>query len=209
MVFINVSINYHSTVTFKYSEGKANNMGMGTLEEKLEEKKPLIDKFKDWFYSDDNFYFRPKSFEKYKDGLIYRTLGVKFFKKYIPTGGSWINKKFLGQRIRKEFDKKPQLLGYERWTRIYETIHVPFFILMTACMGYEFHRGGILDMIDTTIINAVINFYPVILQRYNRALISNYLDKEKSNIEDFKENPDKYIHENFIKKRILKENTKV
>jgi hypothetical protein len=111
-----------------------------------------------------NLYFSPKSFEKNRK--LYRLLGVHIFKKFLPTGGDYVVRY---AKIRMIPDSSAEALeAYERCTRVYETIHVIFFFL------YIFLPSSFLSNL---LLNLVINVYPIMTQRYNRARIDCILKK--------------------------------
>jgi hypothetical protein len=111
-------------------------------------------------------YFYPKSFER--SGKLYESLGVRTFKKYCPTGEVW--NKCLNYRDVKG-NSTEDLRNYEKQTRIFEGIHVVGGIAFFALFGLN--PIGLLT-------NALINFYPVITQRYNRSRIQNIVEKREA-----------------------------
>ena len=78
-------------------------------------------------------YFGPRFFEKKGDGALYRWLGVHYFKKIVPTWGSFVNRLFNYHPIAsaKPIEKKEEALrDWELGTRFYEGAH----LVLGACI---------------------------------------------------------------------------
>jgi glycosyl-4,4'-diaponeurosporenoate acyltransferase len=121
-------------------------------------------------------YFKPKAFEFYRDKTIYELVGIKIFKKYLPTTGDIIRKKrkIIQINIGSE-DKKNELYKYEKKTRNYEWRHligVLIFIVLTLLLD---RKLTIFDWVLLPFLNLYINIYPIFLQRYNRIRIIKVL----------------------------------
>ena len=129
------------------------------------------------FYAKKNNYFKPQDWERWKDGLVYKCLGVDFFKTVVPTQGRIISKIFDLHPIRKAENKEEGLKEYEPWTRLYETVHLVGGSICTIANGMIFIDKGIEEALPGIIANLAVNIYPVMLQRYNRAMIYNALEK--------------------------------
>jgi hypothetical protein len=125
-------------------------------------------------------YWEPKLFERRNGASFYEKIGIRFFKKYLPTSGdlvrrlSPINKNSLAGGV-SEVSGDKNLLGYEFWTRKNETVHLMGGLAMAALV---FIPGGTTTSILLVQLgNLLINVYPVLLQRYNRARLYNALDR--------------------------------
>ncbi len=127
-------------------------------------------------------YFRPKKCEYYRDKTIYDLIGIKIYKKYLPTTGDLARRK---KRIKQinigNSNKYEELYRYERKTRNYEWRHIIGAFLFVA-IRFLFDSNLRLTIIDVTLLpamNLYINIYPIFLQRYNRIRILNILKKNK------------------------------
>ena len=66
-------------------------------------------------------YFRPKRFEYYRNRTIYELIGIKIYKKYLPTTGDLVRRKKKIKQIDLTISNKfEELYRYERKTRNYE-----------------------------------------------------------------------------------------
>lgn len=127
-------------------------------------------------------YFRPKKFEYYRDITIYELIGIKIYKKYLPTTGDLVRRRRKIQQINPaSADRFEELYRYERKTRNYEWRHIIGAILFVV-FRFLFDSSFRLTLIDFTILpamNLYINIYPIFLQRYNRIRILRILKKHK------------------------------
>jgi len=121
-------------------------------------------------------YFKPKSFECFRTKTIYDFIGIKAYKKYLPTTGDLMRRwRKIKQIDLTQSDKISQLYQYEKQTRTYEWRHIigaVLFILFTSMLEREL---TIYDWILLPILNLYINIYPIFLQRYNRIRILKVL----------------------------------
>ena len=125
-------------------------------------------------------YFKPKSFERWDDGKIYRWLGVKHFKKILPTGGDYVARWIGWRPIANASSKEEGLRDYEKLTRSLELIHSVLFPLYTTSMIQDLTDGDLESAGWMLIKNLAVNVYPIMVQRYNRARIYNALDRIES-----------------------------
>ena len=114
-----------------------------------------------------DFWFDPKSFESEE---MYEKLGIRTFKKYIPTGEvtSKLVWKLTHQNAFIGGSSEKDLRNFERFTRIYETIHLYFLPIAAASIGISLSRGDLGSAAFTAGMSTLVNVYPVLLQRYNR-----------------------------------------
>lgn len=120
-----------------------------------------------------DIYFKPKSFER--SCRVYRWLGVPYFKKILMGTIGKLRKKGEPNTYRIGKDRSiDSLLDFETATRLNETAHA---IIAPFCAYFSY-----LDFATDPekgiafAIGAVLNFYIVMLQRYNRARIYNTLE---------------------------------
>ena len=101
---------------------------------------------------------------------MYENLGIKTFKKYIPTGdiASKLVWKLTHKNVFIARSSEQDLRNYEKWTRIYETIHLSFLPIMAASIGFSLPMGDLGAAAFMAGINTLVNVYGVLLQRYNR-----------------------------------------
>lgn len=121
-------------------------------------------------------YFEPKTYEFYGGKTIYEWVGIKTYKKYLPTTGDIIRKRRNITQIKiSNSNKLEELYKYERKTRNYEWRHIMgaiIFILLSVMVDKKL---TIFDWIFLPILNLYINIYPIFLQRYNRIRIIRVL----------------------------------
>ena len=123
-----------------------------------------------------SLYFKPKTFELYRDRTIYELIGIRIYKKYLPTTGDIVRQRRKITQISKA-DKIYELYKYERQTRNYEWRHligVLIFILLTLLID---RKLTVFDWALLTVLNLYINIYPIFLQRYNRIRIIKVLQR--------------------------------
>lgn len=121
-------------------------------------------------------YFKPKTFEFYRDKTIYEWIGIKTYKKYLPTTGDIVRKRRNITQIKiSRTDKIKELHKYERKTRNYEWRHLMgmiIFILLTCMLNRKLTA---FDWVFLPFLNLFINVYPIFLQRFNRIRIIKIL----------------------------------
>ncbi|MBK6355057.1 MAG: hypothetical protein IPF46_17120 [Saprospiraceae bacterium] len=121
-------------------------------------------------------YFSPKTFEFYRDRTIYDLIGIKIYKKYLPTTGDIVRQKRKITQIKiSNTGKINELYKYERKTRNYEWRHVMGAIIFIGLTLMLYRKLTIFDWIFLPILNLYINIYPIFLQRYNRIRIIKVL----------------------------------
>lgn len=128
-------------------------------------------------------YLQPKKFESFRGRSIYEFIGIKFYKKYLPTSGDlvrkWENKVQLNSR---NSTRSTELLQLEKQTRKFEYRHLIgtlLFIMMVFVINKPLNVTDSMFLIS---LNLYVNIYPILLQRHNRIRILNALIKsgEKS-----------------------------
>jgi len=130
-------------------------------------------------------YFRPSAVERWRDGLLYRLLGVHLFGALIPTGGIVI------RRVTKARMAPYTLPGHSLAAArafyyracVFEALHLPFFLTLVALAA---HRGltGRPDLaIEDSVVNLLANVYPVMHHRRTRARIVRLLARRRGRME--------------------------
>ncbi len=121
-------------------------------------------------------YFEPKTFEFYGGKTIYEWVGIKTYKKYLPTTGDIIRKRRNITQIKiSNSDKLEELYNYEKKTRNYEWRHIIGVIIFILLIIMFDKKLTIFDWIFLSLLNLFINIYPIFLQRYNRIRIISVL----------------------------------
>ena len=123
------------------------------------------------------FYFKPKTFEFYRDRTIYDFIGIKIYKKYLPTTGDIVRQKRKITQIKNSnADRINELYKYERKTRNYEWRHIIGAIIFVVLTHILDRKLTVFDWIFLPILNMYVNMYPIFLQRYNRIRIIKVLN---------------------------------
>jgi glycosyl-4,4'-diaponeurosporenoate acyltransferase len=123
-------------------------------------------------------YFKPKKFELYRNKTIYEFVGIKVYKKYLPTTGDIVRKWRNIVQIRPDRSKRiSELYRYERQTRTYEIRHIIGTIVFVALVFVVDKKLNLFDMAFLTALNLYVNIYPIILQRHNRIRVIKVLLK--------------------------------
>ncbi len=105
-------------------------------------------------------------------GRFYRRLGVRFYKRYLPTSGDLVSRRRGITRItRAHGDLGGSLIRYERRTRSYEGRHIVGALSMLALTWWSITFHGKGNWIILLAANLLINGYPIMLQRYNRVRV--------------------------------------
>lgn len=123
-------------------------------------------------------YFRPKKIEYFRNKTIYDLIGIKIFKKYLPTTGDLARRRKKIKQIElTSSDRYKELYRYELKTRNYEWRHIIgaiIFVVIRFLFDSEL-RFTIWDLTLLPLMNLYINIYPIFLQRYNRIRILKIL----------------------------------
>jgi hypothetical protein len=157
---------------------------MNVINKAIEVSTPEAEKAPPWFREVvkkiADAWFDPKSFEQ--NPKLYEKLGVRTFKKYMPTSGDLVYrlvwKRFgAGDQIEPTLES---MKSYEKYTRLYEGIHLTALGIGTATMTEQLLSGQIEGAVFTAAINTLVNVYPILLQRYNRSRLYKVINKMES-----------------------------
>lgn len=114
-------------------------------------------------------YFKPKTFESHRDKTVYDYLGIKTYKKYLPTTGDIVRRWTKRKQIKfGQDDKIGELYKYERQTRKYEWRHIIGFIVFIILTFMIERSLTVIDCLILISLNLYINVFPILLQRHNR-----------------------------------------
>jgi hypothetical protein len=121
-------------------------------------------------------YFKTREFEK--SGKLYEALGVRYFKKIVPTGGDYfmsiVRKGFKNAKM---IDGKTFIPWYNNMTKFYESMHLVGFFAMGSIDYEHLINGRYKQAAMGVSINLAVNLYPIMLQRYNRARMAPMIEK--------------------------------
>ncbi len=116
-----------------------------------------------------SWYFEPKRFERAGGCRIYRLAGVRIFKRYLPTSGDLVSRwRGISRIKRTDGGLRLAVVRYERITRSYEARHIFGALSMLAINWWAIAVHGKGSWIALLAANALINGYPMMIQRYNR-----------------------------------------
>jgi hypothetical protein len=107
-------------------------------------------------------YFNTKKWEK--GGNIYQFLGVNFFRKLLV----WIGWEKLNKKVNPVIKNLNALKHLEYGTRQSEFGHLIIFFIVLPINLYVIVSYGFVNSLWLLILNLILNFYPIIVQRYNR-----------------------------------------
>jgi glycosyl-4,4'-diaponeurosporenoate acyltransferase len=117
------------------------------------------------------WYFQPRAFETSNECAFYPRLGVRIYKRFVPTSGDWITRIRGVDRLKiaTTGNRGQALKDFEHQTRKWELRHLISALLLEswAIIGGAF--VGIEQLWASSLINLVVNVYPIMVQRYNRA----------------------------------------
>lgn len=125
-----------------------------------------------------NSYFRPKKFEIYRQQTIYEFIGIRAYKKYLPTTGDIVRRWRKTVQIKLDRSQRiNELYRYEKQTRAYEVRHIIGTIGFVALFLIIDKNLTVFDVAFLTTLNLYVNIYPVFLQRHNRIRVIRVLLK--------------------------------
>jgi hypothetical protein len=104
-----------------------------------------------------------------RDGRTYERLGVRAAKALLRRGPLAA----FNPHLHLPTERTPQALSaLEARMRTAEASHALLFVALLAVVAYDLVRGWQLAAAVTLVANVLLNGYPVMLQRYNRALLA-------------------------------------
>ncbi len=123
------------------------------------------------------FWFAPKSFES---EALYERMGVRFLKRYVPTGGDFFIQKY-GIRIVDIQGNLDALVHFEQLTRIHEALHTFFFLVFViySLRRWLSHRSSFAGFLFAFVVYILLILSPVELQRYNRIRLYRIINSLK------------------------------
>lgn len=111
-------------------------------------------------------------FNAEREGKVYKKIGIHQFKKIVPLGGFWT------RIFNKLFSQKIKLLSTQQhaeiWVIFTVAVEIIHFIGLTAMLYFMLiflEEMSFLKISFLTLLNILINLYPIFVQRYNRLRI--------------------------------------
>lgn len=129
------------------------------------------------------WYLRLRPFELQGNGAIYARLGARIYKKFVPTSGDLVTRLRGINRLKivETGDRREALENYINLTKKWEWRHLISAILLQS---WALLAGVFLGMehfwVSST-INIFVNFYPIIVQRFNRVRLVAVIAKMQPN----------------------------
>lgn len=114
------------------------------------------------------WYLLPFGFERWRSGRCYRWLGVRQFKYWLPWSGDWILRR-TGKHPLRQGKRQAMLDAAFQNTVLYELIHLGILFPLLPTIIMPFQRGAWTAGLFGVAVNVVVNIYPIMVQRYNRA----------------------------------------
>lgn len=117
-----------------------------------------------------DIWFAPKHFES---TALYERLGVRFVKRYAPTGGDFFRHRY-GIRIVDIRGDLNSLIQFEKCTRKLEAIHVTAFLGFLAWSLWRaiVRQTSVMDFGIAFLVYITLILSPAMLQRYNRLRVN-------------------------------------
>ncbi|OJJ21096.1 hypothetical protein BKI52_11030 [marine bacterium AO1-C] len=123
-------------------------------------------------------YLKPRRFEYLGKSSLYTRLGVKVFKKYVPTSGDKVRKLWGIKQIKmNQQDRFAELYQYELKTRSFEFRHLLGMLAFIVALFLIDKTYTWFDYVFVGVMFLIVNIYPILLQRHNRIRILNILEK--------------------------------
>lgn len=132
----------------------------------------MYQRIKEW-------YFKMRPFELRHKGKIYEQLGARVYKKWVPTSGEVITRFRLINRLKivETGSRRTALENHEKLTRIWEWRHLLSALFLQSWAIAAGFFLGVEQFYVCSVINIIVNLYPIAVQRYNRVRITLLLKK--------------------------------
>ncbi len=129
------------------------------------------------------WYFRLRPFELHGNGTIYARLGVRIYKKFVPTTGDLVTRLRGIKRLKivEIGDRRKALENYLNLTLKWEWRHLISAVFLQSWALLAGITLGMEHFWISSTINIFVNFYPIILQRFNRVRLVSIITKLRSN----------------------------
>lgn len=114
------------------------------------------------------WYLLPFGFERWRCGRCYRWLGVRWFKYWLPWSGDWIARR-TGRHPLRQGKRQAMFDKAFQNTILYELIHLCILFTPAIPIVLMMQRQAWGAVFVLLAMQLVINVYPIMVQRYNRA----------------------------------------
>jgi hypothetical protein len=107
-------------------------------------------------------------------------LGVRIYKKVVPSSGEWVSRLRGIDRLKLATtgSRRVALQNYAAQTRKWELRHLASAVLLQAWAFIGGATIGVEQFWWSSAINLLVNIYPIMVQRFNRARIALMLQHE-------------------------------
>ena len=119
-------------------------------------------------------YYDIKDWEK--GGRVYASLGVTLFRKILV----WIGWEKLHKKANPVKKGLNSLLQLEHGTRQSEFGHLVVFLIVLVVNIFVAIKFGFVNSLWLLILNLILNFFPIILQRYNRPRLKRIINMNRN-----------------------------
>lgn len=126
-------------------------------------------------------YLNPKPLELWREGRIYRFLGVHLFGSIIPTGGIVV-RRLTGARMAPYTLTGTSLAAARAFyyrTCVFEMLHMPFFLTLLAITVVRASEGRWDLAFQDSAVNLALNLYPMMHHRRTRGRIVHLLNRHQ------------------------------
>jgi len=129
-------------------------------------------------------YYLPWKLETAGDGRLYRLLGVGHFGRFIPTGGVAIRRLTGARMVPYTLSGTSLESARDFFYRacVFESLHLPFFIALLAITVDRAASGLWAYAVEDSVVNLVVNLYPMMHHRNTRRRIVRLLSRRASRI---------------------------
>ena len=129
------------------------------------------------------WYLRLRPFELQGNGAIYARLGARIYKKFVPTTGDLVTRLRGIKRLKivETGDRREALENYINLTQKWEWRHLSSAIFLQSWALLAGVSIGMEHFWVSSTINIFVNFYPIILQRFNRVRLVGVIAKMRTN----------------------------
>jgi hypothetical protein len=128
-------------------------------------------------------YFMPSALERWRDGALFRYLGVHLFGRIIPTGGISI-RRVTGARMAPYTLAGVSLESARQFffrTCAFEAAHFPFFVFLLVLAVIRYAEGRVDLAAENMLVNLAVNIYPILHHRRTRYRIVRLLERRQRN----------------------------
>jgi hypothetical protein len=124
-------------------------------------------------------YFTPSKFELAGEGRFYRWLGVPQFGRIIPTGGIAIRRATGARMVPYTLARSTESAARDFYYRacVFESLHLPFFVALLLLAAQRASVGRVDYAIQETLLNLLVNIYPMLHHRNTRRRIFSILSR--------------------------------